>query len=471
MMTIKPEEQPLSPLRYSAKFLNRILFPTNNNNVVALRNPNQTQRGSNVNRAAVATTALNAGVGLLNNRGVQNLIDRSIKSAYGYFTQPKTDYGAKRIDTPALQKAMRQPITQEPYMASGLSHAAVSSMREPKWKMKNGVVSIEHSEMISSVWMNPVFTALSFPINPANPTLFPYLSNIARNFEQWSTDSIVFHYKPMTSMSTSTPGLGSVTMATQYDVFDDVFDERRQMLATLNAESSAPVNALSHVVRTVKDRSQFHILKVRDAGFAEERKQMYDLATTTVAVEGGSAEFNAGELWISYSIKFYKPKFATPYDEVRIESDSNYTDLYPTDHALYSSSCTAPPVVARGLLVPPVAFTADPKQLAFYSVGKYELEIVGVIQAGQSFTSWTTPINTVGANIKVLNAASVVNPGMIRLICHIIVSSSDGAVADQLLTFNNPVISGGGFSAITHITHVDKTVFSFTTTYPVNAIA
>ena len=63
-----------------------------------------------------------------------------------------------------------------------------------------------------------VFKIDSYLINAANPKTFPWLSQIAANYEQYDIEGMVFSADALNSTKTA---LGTVMMATQYDVLDE----------------------------------------------------------------------------------------------------------------------------------------------------------------------------------------------------------------------------------------------------------
>lgn len=87
------------------------------------------------------------------------------------------------------------------------------------------------------VFNNNIFSVngLSFggaSINPANRELFPWLSSIAGQFEEWVPHSIKFRFKTTSTDlagAGTNPALGTVIMATDYNPYNALFASKQQM--------------------------------------------------------------------------------------------------------------------------------------------------------------------------------------------------------------------------------------------------
>lgn len=93
----------------------------------------------------------------------------------------------------------------------------------------HGTIEFAHREFIGDLTSSVEFVNTAYPINPGNSTLFPWLSTIARNFEQYQMLGLIFEFKTMsaTAVGTTNTGLGTVIMATDYDVLDSKYTNKR----------------------------------------------------------------------------------------------------------------------------------------------------------------------------------------------------------------------------------------------------
>lgn len=104
----------------------------------------------------------------------------------------------------------------------------------PIVKNTNVGTIIRHREYIGDLQASAGFVSTAHKINPANGELFPWLAGIARNYEQWVPRGIVMEYKTMSSdvvvnVTSGSPGLGTVIMATDYNVYNPPFASKQQM--------------------------------------------------------------------------------------------------------------------------------------------------------------------------------------------------------------------------------------------------
>jgi hypothetical protein len=75
---------------------------------------------------------------------------------------------------------------------------------------------IHHRELFTALTpqaANPAYVPQQWPINPGIPTVFPWLSNIAVNWEQYRFNKLVFHF--LTRCPSSQ--VGSFMVAPDYD--------------------------------------------------------------------------------------------------------------------------------------------------------------------------------------------------------------------------------------------------------------
>jgi hypothetical protein len=75
------------------------------------------------------------------------------------------------------------------------------------------------------------FNLQQFIINPASDTLFPWIQQIAENFEMYELLGLIFEYVPASgdAVSSTNAALGTVIFATQYNSLDAPFTTKRQM--------------------------------------------------------------------------------------------------------------------------------------------------------------------------------------------------------------------------------------------------
>lgn len=202
---------------------------------------------------------------------------------------------------------------------SGLAVINFGGTDPPKMGRTKFGFTVSHREYIQDITSSVPFIPENFPLNPGIPQTFPWLAQIAENFEEWIPNAIVLEYKTTSSntvvnTTNSNPGLGTVIIATQYNSLNNQFGSKQQMENYENAVSSDPSRSVIHPVECARKQTPLEPMYVRTGPLEASATRsndlrFYDLGVTTVATIGQQTNnFVIGELWISYSITFLKPK-------------------------------------------------------------------------------------------------------------------------------------------------------------------
>lgn len=183
--------------------------------------------------------------------------------------------------------------------------------------LPNGSIVILHKEYIRDMSTSETFTSNSFTLNPGLESTFPWLSQIADAYEEYRLRAVAFQFK-----STSTPfvanqktmSFGTIMMATQYNVLNPPFTNKRDLENYVGAQSGSPLQPLVHVVNISED--PLATLYVRTTGITTKNydPRMYDygrfeFATTGMTGDTATAASTCGELWVSYEVELIKPRF------------------------------------------------------------------------------------------------------------------------------------------------------------------
>lgn len=199
-------------------------------------------------------------------------------------------------------------------------------------KSKN-MVCIRHREFIADVNASSAFTLQNFPINPGIATSFPWVSQVAQAYEEYMITGMIFEYKTLSADYTSaaSAALGYVIMATQYNVLNPNFPDKKVMENYEFANSAKPSETFIHPVECKKSLNPVGEMFVRTGAIpANADPRLYDLGNFQIATGGNSGTGIIGELWCTLEVCFLKPKL--------VES-IGYDVL--TDHWLSTSGVTS----------------------------------------------------------------------------------------------------------------------------------
>jgi hypothetical protein len=179
-----------------------------------------------------------------------------------------------------------------------------------------GEIVVSHREFIQDITTpGAAFSISAFPLNPGQSATFPWLSQMAAQFEEYEFLGLVFHFKTTsaTAVSSTNTALGTVIMATDYDSLDSNFVSKQQMEAYEFAGSSIPCASFLHPVECSPRQNPTARAYVRvGAAASASDLRLYDLGNFQVATQGQQAAATIGELWVSYEVRFFKPKISIP---------------------------------------------------------------------------------------------------------------------------------------------------------------
>lgn len=191
-----------------------------------------------------------------------------------------------------------------------------------------------HAEYISDITSTTLFGTNDYLLNPGNPKLHALLSQFAQYFEMYRYEGVCFVYKTLsaTAVGTTTSGMGSVMMATDYDVYDNNFTNKKDLLDSEFGTDCVPYKHMIHPVEC--DPSRLHAANlfvqpgVTDITEVSGDARLDFWGKTTVATQGQQSPGDTiGELWITYDVVLSRPIL-----------ESLTTNNVPSYHAAFITS-------------------------------------------------------------------------------------------------------------------------------------
>lgn len=174
-----------------------------------------------------------------------------------------------------------------------------------------GCIRVKHREMIQNIVSSTLFEVSSTDINPGLSVSFPWLAQIAQNFEMYKFHGLIFEYVSTSgdALTGTNTALGKVIMATDYNVLDSVYENEQQMYATEFSNSGKPATNLIHAVECAPPENPLKLYYIRTGNPpAGSDQRFYDLGRFQLATSGSQAVGTAiGELWVSYDVSLCKP--------------------------------------------------------------------------------------------------------------------------------------------------------------------
>lgn len=187
----------------------------------------------------------------------------------------------------------------------------------PMFGNMNQAMVVSHREYIKDILIpgTPAnFTLEDFPLNPGMAKTFPWLSVIAKQFDQYVILGMIFEFVSTSSTTITTQlGLGTVIMSTDYDAADANYQNKLEMENAQFCITTRPSQSAIHPIECDPSVNQVEVKYLRDSAVpAGKDIRLYDhgkFEFATVNLPAGSSG-SIGELWVSYQVAFLKPTFA-----------------------------------------------------------------------------------------------------------------------------------------------------------------
>jgi hypothetical protein len=179
-------------------------------------------------------------------------------------------------------------------------------------------VTVTHKEFVCDIFgpeLAGTFQNQTFSLNPGLQTTFPWLSQIASNFDEYSFGQLMFTYRStVTDFVANNGQVGSVIMATQYNPDDAPFAQKQDAMEYDGAVSGKCSHDIIAGVECDPSKNSGSQGKYVRAGPPPQNEDIktYDLGTLNVAISNAPVAFQnqaLGELWVSYTVQLRKPRF------------------------------------------------------------------------------------------------------------------------------------------------------------------
>jgi len=175
-------------------------------------------------------------------------------------------------------------------------------------------VTFTNREYIKDVYgaPNTKFHNYGNHLNPGIETTFPWLAQVAANYEEYEFIQLVFEFKSTVNASTGGDGqTGTVIMATNYNAAESEFTDKAAMMQYHGGQSGRLTDDMVHGIECDPNKAVGDMHKyVRTDPVTDDIKS-YDHGKFNFAMANIPSEFwnqQVGELWVSYKVKLLKPK-------------------------------------------------------------------------------------------------------------------------------------------------------------------
>lgn len=260
----------------------------------------------------------------------------------------------------------------------------VRTPKQPLVSRTKDTTVISHREFITDVSGHSGFTATKYAINPGNPDVFQWLSDVANQYETYHFTKLVFCFETSKSCDTD----GSVMMAVDFDAKDPPPTDKQELMSYAGAIRGAPWSEFSYVC-TPSDLQKFvkeRYVREANTGVNDDIKT-YDVGNLFFATSGFEETTPIGELYVDYTVVFKTPQGSKP----NVPNTLFWYDTYSAS-AVESTTWFAGTAVAASGEMGAIA-TYDTLVLPYR--GFYEVYSSALGAASPTASVWTTSTGNV----------------------------------------------------------------------------
>jgi len=181
-------------------------------------------------------------------------------------------------------------------------------------RMGDGSIRIRHKEFITDVISSATpgqFLPIVYHLSASDQQTFPYLSQLAVNFEEFAFEGLVFEYITSSGSLSTTGQLGTVVGATQFNSLAAPYANKQQMEASTFGQSTvASQSCLFPVECDASQTPSNGIFYNQRPGISNVNNdlrwsQLGNFSLATVGMPNASE--TVGELYVSYDCVLFKP--------------------------------------------------------------------------------------------------------------------------------------------------------------------
>lgn len=276
-------------------------------------------------------------------------------------------------------------------------------------------IIISHREYLGDIFGPPVgvnFQNNTYELNPGLEQSFPWLSQIACNYDEYELLQCMFTFRSTTTdIGSSTTGqCGTLVVATQYNIGAAPFADKETMMSYDAAMSCKTTEEMIHGVECNPDKLSGAPGKYIRTGPVKPSEDLktYDHARVNIAVcntPSGYAAQSLGEVWVSYTVKLRKPRFYAAlgsaikrdvFVNASCTSLAGMFDPSTTKAGKFNSIGTSVVSSSNGFLINFPSYFTGPLRISYFIAG------------GQIEHLWNQLTNITG-NIKILSDQWVPN--------------------------------------------------------------
>jgi len=198
-----------------------------------------------------------------------------------------------------------------------VSFSSKVSVKKPRLG-GSGRLNVTHAEFLSDVTTDVGykggFNVMQVSINPGLAKVFPWLSNIARNFQEYQFKKLTFYFVSECSSSTAgqfaitasyDPSLPAPSLESDFSNYEGMITDNVWKNVTFDVSPKGMNSQLHYYVRGSNPNT---VIKNEDI-------KLLDCANVYLAYTNAAAATSLGKVWVEYSVDLLRPFSNTGYQQ------------------------------------------------------------------------------------------------------------------------------------------------------------
>jgi len=209
----------------------------------------------------------------------------------------------KKSNNSKKSQAQSSQFIAAPAAMGRQSRASGNSPSLSMSQIGDGRIRVRHREFLADLAGSVAFATTLIPLNPGLSSTYPWLANIAQNYESYLQNGLSVEFQ--TSKPTS--AAGSVALAIDFDANDSA-PLSKQQLMTYHGAVRTPVWSECTLRADPVDLKKFGQQRFVRSGTVVGDIKTYDIGNLIVATVGMADNSVVGELYLCYDVELDTPQ-------------------------------------------------------------------------------------------------------------------------------------------------------------------
>lgn len=233
---------------------------------------------------------------------------RGASNAIAHATTPNPQRQARRQARKAKRATTRRQKVKSHQVRAPTAIGTIATTSPPKVgsNRAGSPLPVTHREYIYNVESSQAFNTWTFPLQPGDPTTFPWLRRMASLYERYRMCRCFFGYEPCCASTT----VGSIVLCPDYDAEDAAPTSFLQATSNVAAVHGQAWSPLQCIIDPRKVHGSFQRLYTRTGNAGTDLKT-YDGGNLNLGVSDFADDGTlVGRLFVDYTLELHTPQGA-----------------------------------------------------------------------------------------------------------------------------------------------------------------